>query len=230
MNILAIETSSFTGGIAIAQNKKIIGEYLLSVETRYAESLMANIDRLLKECRLDVDDIDAFAVSVGPGSFTGLRIGVSTAKGLAYGTQKPFIAVPTLDALAANLIPSPHRICPILDARQKQIYTALYSPDGERLTDHNVVSPKEWLDELSDANQKIIFLGTGVAAYKKLIQQKLGDNAVWTPFHRDHVFASSVAYLSVQKYKNKDFSDYMELEPMYLRGASAKKKRAMFNI
>lgn len=230
MNILAIETSSFTGGIAISQNEKIIGEYRLSVETRYAESLMVNIDRLLKECRLNIDDIDAFAVSVGPGSFTGLRIGVSTAKGLAYGTQKPFIAVPTLDALAANLIPSPYHICPIVDARQKQIYTALYSPDGERLTEHNVISPEEWLNDLSEGNQKIILLGTGVSAYKKLIQESLGENAIWTPFHRDYASASSVAYLAVQKYKNKEFSDYMELEPLYLRGASAKKKRAMFNI
>ena len=230
MYILAIETSTLTGGVAISKNEEIIGEHILSIDTKYSERLMITIDNLLKACKLTIHDIDAIAVSMGPGSFTGLRIGVGTAKGLAYGTNKPFIAVPTLDAMAVNMIPSRYQICPMLDARQKEVYTCLYSPDGEKLKDHAVVSPEKWLDELAVQKTETIFLGSGADAYKKLIDQKLGDYAYYAPFHKNQALPASVAYLAVKMYQNKDFSDYTELEPLYLRGASAKVKRAMFNI
>jgi len=135
MKILAIETSTMMGSVAVMDKTQLIAEYRLNIKGTHSERLVRIIDEVLKDSGLEFKDLDGYAVSIGPGSFTGLRIGITTVKGLAFVTRKPVAAIPTLDALACNIPFSQYQICPMLDARKKEVYTALYiiSDDGESL-------------------------------------------------------------------------------------------------
>ena len=133
MYILGIETSTKTGSVAIASEKSVIAQYSLNIEVTHSERLMATVDRVLKDTGIVMSQFDGFAVAVGPGSFTGLRIGLSTVKGLALATGKPVAAVPTLNGLAWNLPYSAYPVPPLLDARKNEVYAALYAFDGHEL-------------------------------------------------------------------------------------------------
>ena len=126
MIILSIDSSTPIAGIAVADGEKLLGEVMINTKNTHSEKLMPMIERLLQELQLSVHQLDAIAVTQGPGSFTGLRIGMATAKGLVQGAGKKLIAVPTLDCLAYNLVHYPGMICPIMNAQKKQVYTALY--------------------------------------------------------------------------------------------------------
>src|SRR5512137_274131 len=133
MYILGIETATKTGGVAIVSEQGVVAEYTLNIEVTHSERLMSTVDRVLADTGLTISNIDGFGISIGPGSFTGLRIGLSTVKGLAFTTGKRVAAVPTLKALAWN-IPYPlHPVCPLLDAKKKEVYAALYRHDGGEL-------------------------------------------------------------------------------------------------
>ena len=147
MKVLGIDTSTPCASVGLADDGGVISEYLLNVPVTHSERLLAAIHFVLKEAGCAMEALDGWAISLGPGSFTGLRIGVSTVKGLAYATGKPVVGVPTLDGLAAQISPTPYLICPILDARKKEVYTAFYRYNQEnllvRLSDYRAIHPDD---------------------------------------------------------------------------------------
>jgi tRNA threonylcarbamoyladenosine biosynthesis protein TsaB len=172
-----------------------------------------------------VADCDGFAVTTGPGSFTGLRIGISTVKGLGFATKKPVAGVSTLDALAYQFPLFPHLICPVLDARKGQIYTALYESTGhmkwKRVIEDCAVEPGEWLKQVHDP---CLFVGDGTFVYAELIREILGDLAHFAPAYLNRVRASVVGYIGMKQILDGQTTD-VELVPHYIRKPDAKIKR-----
>ena len=222
MNILAVDTSALTASVALMQNEKITGELSFTTSLTHSQTLMPMIDTLLKGAHLDIKDIDLFACSTGPGSFTGLRIGIGTIKGLAYGLSKEVVGVSTLEALAHNVSSSPYLICPIMDARRNQVYNALY-----RATDFGLVCVEEpralSIDELCQSlNEKTIFVGDGVPVHKDKILSLMNDNAVFAPVQHCLQRAASVAVASLY---SKEKTPPEAVGATYLRKSQAERER-----
>ena len=248
MLILGIETATMTGGVALLNEERLISEYTLNVRTTHSARLMPALDRVLEDSSIDKCEIDGIAVSIGPGSFTGLRIGLATAKGLALGLDVPLVGVPTLDALAHNIPFAMHQICPMLDARKKEVYYSLfrYEPswDGEtrgqgdegmrerggtatypflpspllRVSPYRVTSPADLVKQI---HEKTVFLGDGVDVYREFISEKLGDLAVFAPDAQRLPRAASVAEIGLLKLKAGEHSDIASAEPIYIRPSDA---------
>src|SRR4030066_1663165 len=173
MKILALETATMAGSIAIVDDEELIAEVKLNINVAHSERLISSIDYLLNASRLSIKDIDAFAVSIGPGSFTGLRIGLSTIKGLSYAAKKPIVPVPTLDAFARRLRFSSYPVCPMLDARKNEVYAALYGcENGQcgKIIPETAIAPA---DLLKDIKGRTIFTGEGAKIYRELIIENL---------------------------------------------------------
>jgi tRNA threonylcarbamoyl adenosine modification protein YeaZ len=188
---------------------------------------MPIIDKLLMSLELDINDMDGIACAAGPGSFTGLRIGAATAKGLCHGTGKPLIGVPTLDGLAYNMAYSDSIICPIMDALRDNVYTAAYRWAGDelsRLYGYNAVSITELVEKLKEYKEKVIFLGDGIFVHRERLQEELGQNAVFAPVHLNMQKASSVAAAALKRLKNGDTDDYLSFAPFYLRKSQAERE------
>ncbi|MFH1562618.1 MAG: tRNA (adenosine(37)-N6)-threonylcarbamoyltransferase complex dimerization subunit type 1 TsaB [Nitrospirota bacterium] len=219
MKILGIETATESISVALIDDEEIICEYtyqgcLHRCKLDHSAWLMPAIDKLLKDAGLSCQDIEGIAVSSGPGSFTGLRIGVSTAKGLAQGLKIPVVGISTLDSLACNLPYTEKIICPVLDARKKEIYTALYK-GSQRLTDYLVILPQQITEIIS---QPTIFLGNGLKLYQELIKELLKDKEIyfvppslWLPK------ASELALLGLKALKAGKQEDIYSFTPFYLR-------------
>jgi tRNA threonylcarbamoyladenosine biosynthesis protein TsaB len=161
MRVLAVETSTLAGGAALLDDEAVVGEYALDVSATHSERLMGAIDRLLTDAGWTVRDLEGLAVAVGPGSFTGLRIGLSTVKGLALALAIPIAAVPTLDALAAGLPFAALPVCPVLDARKREVYASLYRWDGSAMRrewDYLAIAPRELSERL---REPVIVVGDG---------------------------------------------------------------------
>ncbi len=227
MKILGIDTAVATGSVAIMEDDVLVGEMLLTSRRTHARRVMKSVDTLLSVTEYTLSDLDGFAVSIGPGSFTGLRIGISTVKGLAFALGKPIAAVNTLDALA-NQFPSSNRlICPILNARKGEVYTALYRTDENgaviRTGDYTVVSPPDWVCRITEP---ALFVGDGVEEYGSLIKEKLGTLAHFAPPFLNTIRASVVACLGMERLKNKESDDAKTLVPFYIRPSYAEIKKA----
>ncbi len=222
MKVLALETATLAGSIALVdQNKGLIGEVKLNIKVAHAERLTASLEWLLNASRVSIKDIDAFAISIGPGSFTGLRIGLSTAKGLSYATEKPIVPVPTLDALARTLPFCSHYICPMLDARKNEVYTGLYKWEDnvcKKIISEIAIGPGDFLREI---DKQTVFLGDGVKTYKSLIEDTLQTNAHFAPASNMAPSASSVAEIAVEKLKQGITTDPVNLIPFYIRKSEA---------
>jgi tRNA threonylcarbamoyladenosine biosynthesis protein TsaB len=221
MKVLALETATMAGSIAIVDDEELIGEVKVNIKVAHAERLMDSIDWLLRASRISIKDIDAFAVSIGPGSFTGLRIGLSTAKGFCYSTNKPIIPVPTLDAFARTLTFCPYLICPMLDARKNEVYTGLYKWEGnlcKKIIPETAIKPDDFLKEIKDPT---IFTGEGVKIYKKLITETLQNKAIFAPASKMSPSASSVAEIAIEKLKEGINIDPFSLTPFYIRKSEA---------
>ena len=230
MKILAIETSTMLGGVAVADEKTgLIAETRLNVKTTHSERLMSVIDFTLKESMLSLEDIDAFAVAIGPGSFTGLRIGLSTAKGLSYAGGKPLITVPTLEAFAWNFQFSAHPVCLMLDARRKEVYTALYrwkENSFDRIIEESSVKPEEILKSLQGT---VIFAGEGALLYAKMIKEVMKERALFATTDKMVPSPSNVAMLGISKALNQEYTDPAEAVPFYIRRSEAEVKWAEKN-
>ena len=169
MNILAIDASGIAGSVAYIKNGKLAGEYYICDKLTHSQTIMPMLEHMKSLIQIDLSEVDAVAVSAGPGSFTGLRIGVTAAKALALALEVPIVGIPTLDVMAGGLYFTEHYICPIMDARRNQVYTALYKWEQDelkRLTDHMAMDMNEYLEQLKAYEGKIIFLGDGVSVYK----------------------------------------------------------------
>jgi tRNA threonylcarbamoyladenosine biosynthesis protein TsaB len=226
MRILGVDTSTSCGSLGIVDDDEVVAEYALFRDETHSTRLVPAIQALLKEARLGLDEIDGLAVSLGPGSFTGLRVGLSAVKGLALAAERPVVGVPTLDALAFNLPFTSYAICPIVDARKGEVYTALYK-DGEggqveQLTPYQVLSPLVLLETIP--LQETIFLGNGVEVYGELIEERLGAKALFAPPHLRFLRGSTVAEMGSQRFKRGEQDDISSLVPIYVRPSDAEIK------
>ena len=223
MKILAIDTSSSVATAAITDGDKLICEYTLNNKLTHSQTIMPMIDSVFTQSELKPGDIDLFAVSHGPGSFTGLRIGLSTVKGLAHAVNKPVAGVNTLEALAFNLPYCPYIISPIMDARREQVYNAFYRFENgvlKEIIPPRAVSLDECLADIEKLGEKTVFLGDGVPVFKNKITERLGDLAIFAPQNANMQKASAVAEAA----KNKKKMNYSELVPVYLRKSQAERE------
>ncbi|MBW1742840.1 MAG: tRNA (adenosine(37)-N6)-threonylcarbamoyltransferase complex dimerization subunit type 1 TsaB [Deltaproteobacteria bacterium] len=226
MIILAVDTSTQTGGVAVLNDDTVLAEVAVTSKQTHAKRLVSAIDATLGMTDHTIADCEGFAVTTGPGSFTGLRIGISTAKGLGFATKKPVAGVSTLDALAYQFPLFPHLICPVLDARKGQIYTALYESTGhmkwKRVIQDCAVEPAEWLKQIHDP---CLFVGDGTVEYGKLIREILGDIAYFAPGYLNRVRASVVGYIGMQQILDGETADIDHLVPHYIRKSDAETKQ-----
>ena len=221
MKILAIDTSALTATAAILSEDMLIGEISTTTKLTHSQTIMPMIDELLKKVSLDITDIDLFACSEGPGSFTGLRIGIGTIKGLAYGLGKSVVGVSTLEALAHNIDFTDLVICPIMDARRGQVYNGLYKYNDGRLT--CIEEPRALLIEelCQELTERTIFVGDGVNVHKEKIKELLGDKAVFASPQNLLQRAGSVAYAALKK----EAVSAEDLTAVYLRKPQAERER-----
>lgn len=225
MKLLAIETSTMLGGVALSDDKSgLIAEIRLNVKTTHSERLMTAADHLLVQSELGLHDIDAIAVASGPGSFTGLRIGLSTAKGLCYAAKKPLVTVPTLDAFARNFAYALHPVCLMLDARKDEVYCALYRWRGEafdKVMAETAVRPEDILTELEGT---VIFAGEGVAKYRDRIVGIMGGRALLAGPDKTVPSPANVAMLGLEKALRGEYEDPVMSSPVYIRKSEAEIK------
>ena len=227
MKILALDTSSIVATVAVLEENRLIGEIIVNHERTHSQKLMPMVAELLENCGLTIEDMDLVAVAEGPGSFTGLRIGVATAKGLAHALDIPVVGVSTLDALAFNLPFSEGLICPILDARRSQVYTAVYKWENgnlHKVEDHQAIGIEELVEILRQRPEAVVFLGDGVERNGDYLMQQLGNRAVFAPVTASMPRASSVAALAQQKAREQGVQSFYELIPTYLRKAEAERQ------
>ncbi len=219
MIILGMDTSSVNATVAVMNDKKLIGEFVISNDRTHSQIIMPLLDDLIKKCGIGISDIDVFAVSVGPGSFTGLRIGMATVKTLAQVCNKPVIGVCSLDALYHNCALFDGIVCPIIDARHGDVYNALHL-NGKKITDNRVICIDELIKELS--GKKTVFCGDGVLSYA----QKLSghSNFVVAPQNISMQKASSVCMAAYMRAQNNDFDNLYSLVPIYLRQSQAERE------
>jgi tRNA threonylcarbamoyladenosine biosynthesis protein TsaB len=226
MKILGLDTATWCTSLGIIDDDEVVAEYALHREEALSARLLPAIQTLLAEARLDLHEIDGIAVSLGPGSFTGLRVGLSTVKGLALATERPVAGIPTLDALAYNLPFTPYQICPLLDARKGQIYTALYKNRAgellEQLTPYQVLSPAALIEAIP--HQETVFLGDGLEVCRELITQRLGEEALFAPLHLGFLRGTTVAELGLKRIRRREADDISTLVPIYVRPSDAELK------
>ncbi len=225
MNILAVDTSALTATVAVMKNGVMVFENNITNALTHSETLMPMIDYALNSVNLSVKDIDLFAVSCGPGSFTGIRIGVSAIKALAYATDKPVFGVSTLEALAYNLSVTENvPVCPIMDARRSQVYNAIYkfnSGKAEIIVEPRALSVEELCEGITE---KTLFVGDGVNVYKDKITEICKDNALFAPPHLMLQKASSIAYRASLA-NEEEYLAPEALEVIYLRKSQAERER-----
>jgi tRNA threonylcarbamoyladenosine biosynthesis protein TsaB len=221
MYILGIETSTNTGSVAILSEEGVLAQYSLNIEVTHSERLMATVDRVLHDTGFTIADIDGYAVAIGPGSFTGLRIGLAAVKGLALVTGRPVAAVPTLKALAWNLPSAAYPVCPILDARKNEVYAATYRFDGTTLV-YNMAEAVISLSRLSERiSEKTLFTGEASQLFRKDILEIFGDRALFAPISAILPSAASVAEIGLLMIKSGKQADPDNLTPMYIRRPEA---------
>ena len=224
MYILAIDTSSTTVGAAIANEEGLIGQIELAAGRQASETLLPLCNNLFTLCGLTLHEIDALAVTTGPGSFTGLRIGLATAKAWAQVLLKPLVAVSTLEALALGAYERGHLICPILNARRGELYAALFA-ERKRLLPDMLITPSALAERLAKYERPLIFCGEGLIEAKEQLTALLPTKILLAPPQRQSFLAASTALLGKDKYSAGELADPLLLEPAYLRLAAAEEER-----
>ncbi|MBI5749420.1 MAG: tRNA (adenosine(37)-N6)-threonylcarbamoyltransferase complex dimerization subunit type 1 TsaB [Nitrospinae bacterium] len=238
MIILGIDTSTNQGSVAIAEGGSLLSESFLPLNSSYSKTLINSLDDLLKKCKIGINDIDGFAVSIGPGSFTGLRIGLSTCKGFNLATGKPIVPVGTLDAIVEsyfsdsgffqssifNLQSPILLLCPILDAKKGEVYASLYKYEKgviKKVEDDMAISPERLCEKI---NEPVIFFGDGIKSYGDFIRDKLNGLAYFYGDAQKNSVAASIALLGGKKIERGDIEDSTALKPKYIRRSEAEIK------
>lgn len=228
MRILALDSSGMVASIAIVEEECVLAEYTMNYKKTHSQTLLPMLDEITKQIDLDLSTIDAIAVASGPGSFTGLRIGSATAKGLGLALDKPIIPVPTVDGLAYNLYGVESMICPLMDARRNQVYTGLYTFENGKMINimpQNAVSITEIIEKINKEGKKVIFLGDGVPVHKETIEKQLQVPFHLAPAHLARQRASAVGVLAEIYYKEGRVEHAREHKPEYLRLSQAERER-----
>jgi tRNA threonylcarbamoyl adenosine modification protein YeaZ len=229
MKILALDSSGLVASVAVATEDTLLAEYTVNYKKTHSQTLLPMLDEVVKMIELDLKTIDVIAVAGGPGSFTGLRIGSATAKGLGLALDKPLVHIPTVDALACNLYGCEKYICPIMDARRNQVYTGIYRFEGENLRILKQQTPmavEELAQELNALGNEVIFLGDGVPVYQELLKTVMKVPYRFAPAHLNRQRAAAVAALAVQYVKEGRIETAAEHQPDYLRLSQAERERA----
>ena len=228
MRILSIESSALVASVAVTHEKELLGQFTTNYKKTHSQTLMPMLDQLMKQLDIELNTIDAIAIAGGPGSYTGLRIGSATVKGLGLVLKKPIINVPTLEAMANNFsFLDQILLCPIIDARRNQVYSGVYQnigEDTENVREDKLLVIDDLLKELQEYNKKCIFLGDGVANHEEKITEILGDKAFFAPVNLNRQNAVSVAKVAYKYYKLGKIETPEEHGPVYLRLAQAERE------
>lgn len=233
MKIFAVDTCCMAATAAVMDEERLLAQTVVNHKKTHSQKMMPQIETMLEQAEIDIADIDFFAAAVGPGSFTGVRIGVATVKALAQAVGKPCIAVSTLEALANQLSVFSGILCPILDARREQVYNALFYGDDriERICPDRALALEALLNELKKWNEPVMFMGDGTFAYQEIIQKQLGERAKFAQRMLNMNLAASVCEVAYQKAICGETISYGELVPAYVRLSQAErdlqKKREM---
>lgn len=240
MRVLAIDSSGLTATVAIVEDDQTIAEYTTNYKKTHSQTLLPMIDEMVRMVDADLKEIDAIAVAGGPGSFTGLRIGSATAKGLGLALDKPLIHVPTVDAMAYSMYGCEDIICPIMDARRKQVYTGLYSFSHKKNEDGGLydepvfqvlrmqmaVPVEELIRHLNVYRRRVVFLGDGVPVYKEMLAEGLKVPYSFAPSFMNRQRAAAVGALGIRYYEAGRYEAAAGFKPEYLRKSQAERERA----
>ena len=221
MKVVGIETSSLIGSIAVCDGSTVVGKKTYGKNFSHGKEIVSSLESIFNEINWDPSDIDLIAVSIGPGSYTGLRIGVTCAKTLAYGLGKPVIDVPTLDVLVENVKDnSAKTICPVIDAKRKSVYACIYDRDkNSKITDYLIISPENLIDMLPDS---ALIFGDGIAPYKQIFAQK--EFTILSDERLGIADAANVAGLGLKRYEQGIRCEINALSPLYLRKSEAEER------
>ncbi len=225
MKILALDTTTNSCSAAIVDDELVSAELTTVNNQTHSKHLMTMIDTVCAVAGVKIADMDGYAVTIGPGSFTGLRIGISTIKGLAWSLNKPVVGVSSLDALAWQCSPGNYLVCALLDARKHEVYCCRYRfQDGELKKEgaEQVVAPGEII---GDIREPCVFVGSGAVMYKEQIAEKLGSFAHFAGWNQHTLRASSVAGLSLKRFVHRQTDDVALLVPQYIRKSDAELHR-----
>ena len=228
MKVLGIDSSGLVASVAIVEDDNLLAEYTMNYKKTHSQTLLPMLDEVAKMIELDLSTIDAIAVAGGPGSFTGLRIGSATAKGLGMALSKELIHVPTVDAIAYNMVGSAELVCPLMDARRNQVYTGLYrfhQEEMETVLQQCAVDINEIISKINEMNQGVVFLGDGVCVYKEIIERECKVPYYFAPAHVNKQRAASVASLGLCYAKEGKTESAAMHRPEYLRLTQAERER-----
>lgn len=246
MKIIALDSSGLVASVAIWEDESLVAEYTVNYKKTHSQTLLPMLDELKKMTDLDLKQVDAIAVAAGPGSFTGLRIGSATAKGLGLALDIPVIGVPTVDALAYNFYGASEGdiICPIMDARREQVYTGIYYFTEDKqaegllsecqkkykmvtLKEASAIMISELIEELNALgnDRRVIFLGDGVPVYQNVVAEKMKVPYFFAPATGNRQRAASIALLGSEYYKEGKMQTAAEHAPIYLRLSQAERER-----
>jgi tRNA threonylcarbamoyladenosine biosynthesis protein TsaB len=228
MKILAIESASITASCAVSEDDKLLGEYTLNHKKTHSEKLMPSIAALMEELELKIQDVDVIAVSEGPGSYTGLRIGAAIAKSLSYAVNIPIACVPTTKSLAWNIFDLNNLIVPVMDARSERIYTGIYKWEKGQLITVKEQLPcniGELIEILNGCGKAAIFNGDGSVNYRDIIEEKLEERANFAPNKFNYLSASTLASIGFRMALKGELIQASEFKPQYLRLSQAERNK-----
>lgn len=226
MKILAIESASVTASCAISDDHVILGEYSLNHKKTHSEKLMPLVEKLLADMEININDIDVIAVSEGPGSYTGLRIGASIGKSLAYALNKPIANVPTMKSMASNIYNVGSLIVPVMDAKSGRAYSGIYRWEHEKLTSVKKQFPcniNELIDILNQYDEPVLLNGDGSENYRNEFEKLLKIKPIFSPKHFNYLKASSLCFLGYEMARNGNVIKASEFSPTYLRLSQAER-------
>lgn len=233
MKLLALDSSGLVASVALVEDDNLIAEYTIQYKKTHSQTLLPMLDEIRKMVELDLSAVDAVAVAAGPGSFTGLRIGSATAKGLALALEKPIVPVPTVDGLAYQMYGTDAVVCPVMDARRSQVYTGIYEFTFEKdhydmrvIKEQCAVAFDEIAECLNELNRKVIFLGDGVPVFQERMAEVMKIPYTLAPAHRNRQSAACIAALGSVYYAQGKLESGVEHAPEYLRLSQAERERA----
>ncbi|MBR1931446.1 MAG: tRNA (adenosine(37)-N6)-threonylcarbamoyltransferase complex dimerization subunit type 1 TsaB [Lachnospiraceae bacterium] len=231
MRILGLDSSGMVASVAVVEDDILVAEYTTNYKKTHSQTLLPMLEEVQEMIELNLEQIDAIAIASGPGSFTGLRIGAATAKGLGLALQKPLVEVPTLEGLAYNLCGTSQLVCPLIDARRNQVYTGIYAFEQEE--DHyrlQIVEPQcavdvlRIIERLNQLNREVVFLGDGVPVYRETLSGNLRVPYTFAPAPNNRQRAASVAALGEVYYRQGKCVTAAEHQPEYLRKSQAERE------
>ena len=233
MKILALDTSGMNCSASIISEEKVIADFNINTGTTHSQTLMPMIDSMLKYSEISLDDIDVFACSIGPGSFTGLRIGIATIKAFALANKKPVVGVPSLVGLAYNISSFDGIICSVLDAKNDNVYAALFKYENEKpvmIENYITDTIDDLINNLKNKNEKVIFVGDGSISFKEKLTESLKENAYFAPLHLNNQLSTSIAKAALEKAILGETENSDTLMPMYLKKSQAEREAENKNV